>query len=149
MLQRTSIPQLDSRSSAAQFLAEHDHLTNENAKLTEHNASLLAQNAALLSENNMLRDELARSDKDRVTLQGFAAGLATRLAVIQETISVALADAAAYKIKPEEKKVEETIPQARFYVAVAPETKTETASPIVMQESTSASSRLPLNSLMT
>ena len=101
MFQRTKPPQIDGRSTAAQFLDEHDHLVSEVMLLTDHNTSLLAQNAALLSEVNMLREELDRSDHDRVRIQGFAAGLAARLSVIQETISVALREAASHKIKPE------------------------------------------------
>jgi len=103
MLQKTKLPELDGRSTAAQFIEEHDYLLREVKTLTDHNASLLAQNSGLLSENTMLREELGRTDKDRVRIQGFAAGLATRLAVIQETISVALQEAAAHKIQPEEK----------------------------------------------
>ena len=98
----TKVPPLEGRSSATQFLEEHDHLTKEVMLLTDHNNSLIAQNTALLSEVTMLREELARSDKDRTRIQGFAAALATRLAVVQETITVALREAAAHKIQPEE-----------------------------------------------
>jgi len=141
---RTRPPQLDGRSTAAQFLEEHDFLTQEVATLREHNASLMAQNAALLSETNMLREELGRSDKDRTTLQGFAAGLATRLSVIQETIATALRDAAAYKIKPEQKQeVQET---------VAPEAPEPMLATRIVErdaaEVRSILSRLPPNSLM-
>ena len=141
---RTRPPQLDGRSTATQFLEEHDFLTQEVATLREHNASLMAQNAALLSETNMLREELARSDKDRTSLQGFAAGLATRLSVIQETIAIALRDAAAYRIKPEQKQeAQET---------AAPEVDESTKATNIIERDTAEVrgilSRLPPNSLM-
>ena len=102
----TKLPPLDGRSTAAQFLEEHDHLNKEVMSLTDHNNSLIAQNTALLSEVTMLRDELARSDKDRTRIQGFAASLTTRMTVIQETIATAVREAAAYKIAPEEEQQE-------------------------------------------
>ena len=139
---RTRPPQLDGRSTAAQFLEEHDFLTQEVATLREHNASLMAQNAALLSETNMLREELARSDKDRTTLQGFAAGLATRLSVIQETISTALRDAAAYKIQPEQKQ------PAQEKTTVAEPSEPVSLVEVETAEVRSILSRLPPNSLM-
>ena len=100
---QTRIPKLDGRSSAAQFLEEHDVLTRESASLTEHNSSLISQNSALLSEVTMLREELERSERDRVRLQGFAASLTTRLSVIQETISVAMSESATFSIRPDAK----------------------------------------------
>jgi len=145
MLQPTKPPSLNGRSSAAQFLEEHDVLTKEVASLTAHNSSLISQNTGLLAEVTMLRDELERSDRDRVKLQGFAASLATRLSVIQETISVALTDAAAYKIKPEEKQ--QAVPKVEE--RPVPPLEPADARYYIVPEVASGVSRLPTNTLMT
>lgn len=122
ILPRTKPPQLDGRSKAAEFLDEHDRLTQEVMLLTDHNTSLVTQNTSLLAEVAMLREELERSDRDRTRLQGFAAALATRLSVIQETISVALNEAAAHKIQPEQKPQEKTEYKPAEIVAEARDT---------------------------
>lgn len=94
------IPQLDSRSSAAQFLEEHDILMNEVAGLKEQNCSLNTACASLLAEVAMLREELERTDRARIRLQGFAANLTARLSVINETIAIAIKEAAAHHVDP-------------------------------------------------
>ena len=94
---RMQIP--DARSSAQQFLEEHELLQKELAHVKQDNVNLSTDNANLLSEVNMLRAELALADKDRMRLQGYAIGLKTRMDVIVETIGVAARQAAEFKLE--------------------------------------------------
>jgi hypothetical protein len=92
-------PMVDERTAAQKFMDDYDILVTENKTVANDNASLRVENASLLSEVQMLREELARIDHDRTRLQGFAANLSTRLAVIQDTISVAIREAALHKVE--------------------------------------------------
>lgn len=94
------MPQIDPRNTAAMFLQEHDILLGRVADLESRETSLLTQNASLLAEVNMLREELERTDKARIRLQGFSANLTARLDVIQETVAVAMREAAAHGVQP-------------------------------------------------
>jgi len=98
-IKMTPVPALDGRSSAAQFLEDHERLTLQVKELEEHNTSLRTQCASLAAEVNMLREELDRTDKARIQIQGFASGMMTRLEVINTTIQTAIREASSHKIK--------------------------------------------------
>ena len=92
-------PAVDERTAAQRFMDDYDLLVTENKTVANDNSSLRVENASLVSEVQMLREELARTDRDRTRLQGFAANLSTRLAVIQDTIAVAIREAALQKVE--------------------------------------------------
>lgn len=94
------LPQVDSRGAAVQFLEEHETLLHELADMKEQNVSLRTANASLLAEVKMLREELGRTDRARIRLQGFCASLTARLDVIQETVAVAMKEAVAHQVEP-------------------------------------------------
>lgn len=52
---------------------------------------LQLQSANLLSEVNMLREQLSRSENDRIRLQAFSSGIMGRLLAINDTIAGAVA----------------------------------------------------------
>ena len=85
-----TLPFLNDRSSAQQFMEEHDRIRTELTLMKEDNARLRAENCNFLSEVQMLREELERTDKDKTRLQGFSAALVTRLTIIRETINAAV-----------------------------------------------------------
>ena len=79
----TPTPALNGRSSAQHFMEEHDQLVSENEALKAELANKMHDNGVLLSEVNMLREELARADKDKTLLHGFFAGLKAKNEMVE------------------------------------------------------------------
>ena len=103
----TTLPPVNGQRAAAQkFLEEHDFLWTENDDLKKENEWLQSDNQNLLAEVNMLREELARADKDRTKLQGFASSLVVRLQVIQTTINDASREAIAQGVEASRNVIE-------------------------------------------
>lgn len=98
LMARKEIQTSDDRSSAQKFLEDYDVLTRDNMVLRDENTTLKTENRSLLAEVSMLREELGRSDRRFIQLQGFAVNLTTRLGVIKETIDVAMNESATQKL---------------------------------------------------
>jgi len=99
----TPTPAVAGRSSAQYFLEEHDQLVTENEALRSENVSLNHDNQVLLSEVNMLREELARADKDRLLLHGFFRGLVAKKEMVDagvKMLDTAFKEAAQLGLNP-------------------------------------------------
>jgi len=100
-LPRVKLPQLDAKSTAAQFLEDHELLTLHCSKLEAEIISLHTQNGSLVAEVGMLREMLQLETEQRVRHQGLAQSLTTRLAIIQRTITDAVTEATNHNIEPQ------------------------------------------------
>jgi chromosome segregation ATPase len=132
----------DPRSTAAQFMEEHDYLQRQVVLIEDENKSLKQDVHNLTAEVQMLRDEIERADSERLRLQAFSVGIATRLTVIKETIDGAMREAALHRIEP---KQDETVDAAQKEVAEAKEIVSRLGKMAVADELRIAIGEVPKN----
>lgn len=98
MSRRTRIPDVG-RSSAIEFIEEHDQIKRELMLARDQNSELFRINVDLANENHLLREQLQACEDRVVLLQGFSRTIITRFDVIRESVNALENEARGQGIK--------------------------------------------------
>ncbi len=99
MNRQTKIPVDIGRSSAIEFIEEHDQIKRDLVLARDENRDLYRINVDLANENHLLRERLNASEERVVLLQGFSRTIITRFDVIKESVNALETEAREHGIK--------------------------------------------------